>query len=106
MLGCQILRSSPSFILRIASSTSGESGHADEVYILAVAPEAQGRGIGHLLLGAGLQQMRDRGTEMAILYVDAENHAAIALYRRSGYVEVEAFNSEPYAHHWFEKIIG
>src|SRR5437764_9318927 len=25
------------------------------------------------------------------------------LYRRSGYVEVEAFNAEPYAHHWFEK---
>lgn len=63
----------------------GESGHADEVYILAVAPEAQGRGIGHLLLGAGLQQMRDRGTEMAILYVDAQNHAAIALYRKAGF---------------------
>ena len=31
---------------------------------------------------------------------------AIALYRRSGYVEVEAFNSEPYAHHWFEKILA
>ena len=28
---------------------------------------------------------------------------AIALYRRSGYVEVDAFNAEPYAHHWFEK---
>jgi hypothetical protein len=31
---------------------------------------------------------------------------AIALYRRSGYVEVEAFNSEPYAHNWFEKILA
>ena len=28
---------------------------------------------------------------------------AIALYRRSGYREVAAFNDEPYAHHWFEK---
>ncbi len=25
------------------------------------------------------------------------------MYRRSGYVEVDAFNNEPYAHHWFEK---
>ena len=25
------------------------------------------------------------------------------LYRSAGYVEVEAFNDEPYAHHWFEK---
>jgi hypothetical protein len=31
---------------------------------------------------------------------------AIALYKRSGYVEVKAFNAEPYAHHWFEKTLG
>jgi hypothetical protein len=28
---------------------------------------------------------------------------AIHLYRSAGYVEVEAFSPEPYAHHWFEK---
>jgi len=28
---------------------------------------------------------------------------AIQLYRDSGYQEVEAFNDELYAHHWFEK---
>jgi ribosomal protein S18 acetylase RimI-like enzyme len=28
---------------------------------------------------------------------------AIRLYRESGYREVERFNDEPYAHHWFEK---
>ena len=28
---------------------------------------------------------------------------AINLYRSSGYREVEAFNDETYAHHWFEK---
>ena len=28
---------------------------------------------------------------------------AIAMYRRLGYVEIDAFNDEPYAHHWFEK---
>ena len=31
---------------------------------------------------------------------------AIALYKRSGYVEVKPFNAEPYAHHWFEKMLG
>jgi len=30
----------------------------------------------------------------------------LALYKRSGYVEVKAFNAEPYAHHWFEKTLG
>ena len=31
---------------------------------------------------------------------------AIGLYRASGYREVDAFNDEPYAHHWFEKRIS
>ena len=30
---------------------------------------------------------------------------AINLYRSAGYSEVEAFNDEPHAHHWFEKIL-
>jgi hypothetical protein len=25
--------------------------------------------------------------------------------RASGYTEVDAFNDEPYAHHWFEKRV-
>lgn len=28
---------------------------------------------------------------------------AITMYRSAGYVEVDPFNDEPYAHHWFEK---
>jgi mycothiol synthase len=56
-----------------------------EVYILAVAPETHGRGIGRLLLLSGLQQMRERGIEVAILYVDAGNDAAIGLYRGAGF---------------------
>jgi hypothetical protein len=28
---------------------------------------------------------------------------AIAMHRQSGYVEIEPFNDELYAHHWFEK---
>jgi len=31
---------------------------------------------------------------------------AIALYRSAGYREVEPFNDEPYAHHWFEKQLS
>ena len=31
---------------------------------------------------------------------------AIALYRSAGYVEVPAFNDEPFADHWFEKDLG
>jgi len=28
---------------------------------------------------------------------------AIAMYRSAGYVEVAAFNDDPFADHWFEK---
>jgi hypothetical protein len=28
---------------------------------------------------------------------------AITLYRSAGYIEVDRFSDEPYAHHWFEK---
>ncbi len=31
---------------------------------------------------------------------------AIGLYRASGYREVDAFNDEPYADHWFEKTVS
>ena len=31
---------------------------------------------------------------------------AIALYRSLGYDEIEAFNDEQYAHHWFEKRLA
>jgi hypothetical protein len=31
---------------------------------------------------------------------------SISLYRSAGYAEVDAFNGERYAHHWFEKRVG
>ena len=30
---------------------------------------------------------------------------AVAMYRSCGYREVDAFNDEPYADHWFEKVL-
>jgi hypothetical protein len=30
---------------------------------------------------------------------------AIGLYRAAGYDEVDAFNDEPYAQHWFAKTL-
>ena len=31
---------------------------------------------------------------------------ALALYRSTGWVEVPAFNDEPFADHWFEKTLA
>ncbi|HVM00625.1 MAG TPA: mycothiol synthase [Egibacteraceae bacterium] len=59
-----------------------------EVYVLAVDPAAQGRGLGRLLLAAGLAHLHDRGCRQAILYVDASHAGPVALYRSAGFTAV------------------
>ena len=43
------------------------------------------------------------GATVARLETNRALVEAIAMYRSAGYVEVAAFNDEPFAHHWFEK---
>ena len=62
--------------------------HADgagEVYVLGIAPEAQGLGLGKALLTRGLRYLAGRGCPEVLLYVDGDNPAAIALYERAGF---------------------
>ena len=56
-----------------------------EVYVLGVAPAAQGLGLGRALLVRGLRYLAERGCRAVLLYVDGDNAAAIALYERSGF---------------------
>ena len=60
-------------------------GDAAELYVLGVDPAAQGRGLGAVLLEAGLERARSVGATAATLYVDDGNRAAMALYRRAGF---------------------
>ena len=71
-----------------------------------VAPATRGLGIGRRLLLALEQHARDAGASAVRLETNRALTQAIALYRRSGYLEVDAFNDEPYAHHWFEKRLS
>lgn len=68
-----------------------------------VAPEARGLGIGRRLLLELERLARDHGVRTLRLETNGSLTEAIALYRKTGYREVPAFNDEPYAHHWFEK---
>lgn len=58
-----------------------------EIYVLGIAPEAAGRGLGRSLLGAGLARLMERGCTTADLYVEAENRSAVALYRSWGFTD-------------------
>lgn len=56
-----------------------------ELLTIAVAPEAQGQGIGRRLLCEIEAEAAARGAETMFLEVAENNHAAIALYRSAGY---------------------
>jgi len=58
-----------------------------EVHNLAIHPRAQGRGLGGLLLDAGLAHLQEVGCRRVLLWVDATNASALTLYRSRGFVD-------------------
>ena len=77
-----------------------------EVKRMWIAGAARGLGLGGRLLGELERHAREAGVRVLRLETNRALREAIALYRRSGYVEVERFNDEAYAHHWFEKPLS
>ncbi|MEV7190657.1 mycothiol synthase [Streptomyces sp. NPDC093510] len=60
-----------------------------EVYVLGVRPGAQGGGLGKALTTTGLRHLAQAGLPTAMLYVDADNKAAVSVYERLGFVTYE-----------------
>jgi DNA-binding MarR family transcriptional regulator/GNAT superfamily N-acetyltransferase len=81
----------------------GEPGMLKRMW---VAQAARGMGLGRRLLTELEAHAARAGRTAVRLDTNGGLTEAIALYRSAGYREVEAFNDEPYAHHWFAKELA
>ena len=70
-----------------------------------VAEPARGLGVGRRLLEELEARAAAHGDRSVRLETGGVLTEAIALYASAGYVEVPAFNDEPFADHWFEKML-
>ena len=68
-----------------------------EVYVVGISPQAQGRGLGKALTLTGLHHLRDRGVREVILYVEADNAPAIAVYSGLGFTHADEDTDVQYA---------
>jgi DNA-binding MarR family transcriptional regulator/GNAT superfamily N-acetyltransferase len=71
-----------------------------------VAPPGRGIGIGRRMLAELETRAAAHGSRVVRLDTNKALTEAIAMYRSVGYREIDAFNDERYADHWFEKRLG
>lgn len=64
-----------------------DPGPVGEVYVLGVDPRSPVRRLGTPLTQAGLAHLAGRGLRTVMLYVEGDNDAALALYRRLGFTD-------------------
>ncbi|MFJ8628350.1 mycothiol synthase [Kitasatospora sp. NPDC093550] len=74
---------------KVHPATAGEP-ELGEVYVVGVDPAEQGSGLGRALTAVGLRHLTgtgpgERGLETVLLYVDADNPAAVRVYERLGF---------------------
>ncbi len=76
---------------------------ACEIKRMYVVSNARGSGIARALLGRLEAEGAGLGCRMAQLDTRTVLTEARALYLSAGYVEVDRYNDNPFAQHWFEK---
>jgi mycothiol synthase len=60
-------------------------GPIGEIYVLGVDPSAHSSGLGKALTLTALHYFQNKGIKDSMLYVDADNHAALILYKKLGF---------------------
>lgn len=77
--------------------TKRHSPEQGEVYVVGIAPEAQGRGLGRVLTLAGLHHLAEGGSTDVLLYVESDNAPARRVYERLGFTHADADTHLQYA---------
>ena len=77
--------------------TKRHSATLGEVYVVGIAPQAQGRGLGRVLTLAGLHHLADSGSTEVLLYVESDNAPARAVYARLGFTHADVDTHVQYA---------
>lgn len=99
-------------IARIAGHPAGCGGlrtlapGVGELMRMWVDGAHRGLGIGKRLLAALEKQAETLGHARVRLYTNRSLAEAKAMYRAAGYVEIDRYNDDPYADHWFEKRLA
>ncbi len=70
--------------------TKRHSETLGEVYVVAIAPEAQGKGLGRTLVDVGLRHLHSLGLTDVLLYVESDNLPAVGLYEQLGFTHAAA----------------
>jgi len=76
-----------------------------EIKRMWIDPSLRGSGWGRNLLGELERRAHDLGFGIIRLDTASPLTQAIAMYRSAGYREIDPYNENPYAHHWFEKTL-
>jgi GNAT superfamily N-acetyltransferase len=85
--------------VRMLSPARGEIKH------VWLRPAARGTGLGRALLAELERRAADLGASEVVLDTNERLVAAQSLYRSSGYVDIEPYNDNPNATHWFRKAL-
>jgi DNA-binding MarR family transcriptional regulator len=83
----------------------GSGGPVAEIKRLWIDPAARGLGLAKRLMHDIENAARDLGIRTLRLDTNSALPEALTLYRRSGWVEIDRFNDDPYPDHFFEKVL-
>lgn len=86
-------------VLRVADTIA-------EIKRMWVHPRTRGQGLGKRMLTELETLVVALGYSRVILDTNGVLTEAITMYHRSGYTDIERYNDNPYAMHWFAKDLG